>query len=318
MAVMTAPLVDPNYNNSWMHPTTAPTGNPYSAAVSQNASDYDEIMGNYRSLFGSASQNRPPQSQFSPLAARTVDFTGSSPYAPTSDFTNLKSRLSENATTGGYSGQEISDLRARGISPIRAIYAAALRNLSRQKNISGGYSPNYGALQAKLAREQSSAIGEQTIRANADIADRVASGRQSAISQLSPLVGRENELNTNINLENDRGRQRVAEINANTLNEVERINAQMKMETDRINREEANNIFSQQMNANQGMQSLYGTTPALTQTFGNQVLASNAQNLQGQQAISNAAQNRANTGLSMISNPNVWGANQSPVVRARR
>lgn len=287
---------------SWMNPTTAPTGNPYSAAVSQQAGDYDKIMGNYESLFKTGRENRAQsQSQFSPLSARTVDFQGASPYAPTQDFTNLKSKLTENSETGGYSGEEISNLRARGISPIRAIYAAALRNLSRQKNVTGGYSPNYGALQAKLAREQSSQIGEQTIRANADIADRQASGRQAAISQLSPLVGRENELSNSVTQSNAQGQQRVAELNAAEGSNVDKINAQMAMEAERLNREGATNAFQQQLGATQGMQSLYGTTPALTQTFGNQMLASNAQNLQGQQAVSGAAQNRANTGLNMIS-----------------
>lgn len=298
---MHLPAAIPQLDGGWMRASNTPTGDPYSAAVSQQAGDYDEIMGNYRSLFGSASQNRPNPAQFSPISARTMgEVTGAS-YAPTADFTSLKGRLNENATTGGYSEQEISDLRARGISPIRAIYAAALRNLSRQKNISGGYSPNYGALQAKLARESSAAIGDQTIKANADIADRQASGRQAAISMLSPLVGNENQLNANIGLENTRAKQRVAEFNASELSNVDKINAQMAMEVERMNRENSNQTFNNQLNATQGMQSLYGTTPALTQTFGNQVLASNAQNLQGQQAISSAAQNRANTGLGLIS-----------------
>lgn len=294
--------------SSWMSPTSAPTGNAYSAAVSQQAGDYDKIMGNYQSLFGNAQQTGKSQStKFSPLSAKTVGFQGSSPYAPTQDFTNLKSKLTENSETGGYSGQEISDLRARGISPIRAIYSAALRNLSRQKNVAGGYSPNYGALQAKLAREQSSQIGEQTIRTNADIADRTASGRQAAISQLSPLVGRENELSNSITQNNAQGQQRVAELNTAEMSNVDKINAEMTMEADRLNRDGSTNAFQQQLAANQGMQSLYGTTPALTQTFGNQMLASNQQNLQGQQAISSAAQNRANTGLNLIGQSKRYG-----------
>lgn len=287
--------------NSWMTPTSSPTGtgDPYSAAVHQQASDYDEIMGNYRSLFGS-SQTARPELKVNPLQAHTTSFTPQS-YSSTGSFNDLKGKLTENSETGGYSQQEISDLRARGISPIRAIYAAALRNMQRQKSLSGGYSPNYGALQTKLARESSAAIGDQTIKANADIADRVSTGRTNALSQLSPLVSRENDLTNATNASNSQGMNHTNERNAEEMSSTDRINAQIATEIERLNANNSQNAFSNQMNANQGMQSLYGTTPALTSTFGNQVLQSNAQNLQGQIATSNA--------MSRINpNPNSRGA----------
>jgi hypothetical protein len=280
---------------SWMKPSNDPSG-LYSAAVHQQGGDYDSIMGNYKTLFGQAQDTRNrPDVAYNPLSRTNVGYTPISPYSPSAGMSDLTGRLRTNADTGGYSQEELSTLRARGISPIRAIYANALRNLQKQKNLSGGYAPNYGALQAKMAREQSMQIGEQTTRVNADIADRVASGRQSALSQLSPLVSQQDQATTNINTANAQGTQRVNELNSAENARIEQ-----------MNRANSANSINQSLQANQGMQSLYGTTPALTNMFGQQVLASNAQNMQGQIAASNAAQDRANTGLSLVSNPNVW------------
>jgi hypothetical protein len=294
--------------SSWMSPTSAPTGDtgdPYSAAVHQQASDYDEIMGNYRNLFGS-SQSRP-ELKLNPLQPQQTNFTSQS-YTPTEGFNDLRSKLNTNTETGGYSPEDLNALRARGISPIRAIYAAALRNISRQKNLSGGYAPNYGALQAKLAREQSAALGDANIKVNADIADRVASGKQFALSTLAPMAAQDNQLSNAANANNAAGMNRVSEFNANARSEADRINASMLAEFERINAANANQVFDNKMNATQGMQSLYGTTPALTQTFGNQVLASNAQKMQGQTATNSAIQQGAKpVGIRGVAVPRFGG-----------
>lgn len=173
----------PNINN---------TGIPgafglYNTAVEQQAKDYDSIMSGYKGFNSSQ-----PMQNFGELAA-----------------------------TGGYSEADKSNIRERGISPIRSIYASANRDVDRQKAIQGGYSPNYGAVKAKMARDLSSQIGDQVTNVNATLAQNIAQNR--------------------IGLAPSYAAQSFAPL--------------------------------------QGQASLYGTTPALASTFGNQALQSaNLQN----------------------------------------
>lgn len=113
----------------------------------------------------------------------------------------------QTAQSGGYTPQETADVRARGISPIRSIYSSANRDVDRQRSLQGGYSPNFAATKAKMAREMSDTIANKTTDVNATLAQNIAQNRLSAVP-----------------------------------------------------------------NALHGMQGLYGTTPALASTFGNQAL----------------------------------------------
>lgn len=126
--------------------------NLYNTAVGQNAEDYSSIMKGYKDLL-----------------ARSQ--------SPTSDYTQSMGNLRELSKSGGYTPEGIAEIRARGVSPIRSIYAGANRDIDRQRSLQGGYSPNYGALKAKMARELSSSIGNQMTNINADIAQRVAGNR---------------------------------------------------------------------------------------------------------------------------------------------
>lgn len=113
--------------------------NSYANAAKRQTNDYDFIMANYKKMFDAPSST-------------PISYTGSPDV--TSAMTNLKGL----AETGGYSEQNINDIRARGISPIRSIYANAQRNLERQRVLQGGYSPNMAAATSKMAREQSDII----------------------------------------------------------------------------------------------------------------------------------------------------------------
>lgn len=115
----------------------------YNTAVGQQAGDYSRIMQGYQNL-------------------------GSNP---------AYQNLADLSTTGGYSEGDKADLRARGVSPIRSVYASANRDVDRQRALQGGYSPNYNAVKAKMAREMSDTISNQTQNVNADIASRVAQNK---------------------------------------------------------------------------------------------------------------------------------------------
>ena len=263
---------NPDFLNSYVPPVGSPTkefGNPntFTAAADQQAKDYDKIMGMYGNLYNKA--NNDPLS-FSPISAQTSNYSASP------DVTRSMSNLSELSRTGGYTDQGIQDLRERGISPIRSIYASAQRNIDRQKSLSGGYSPNYGALTAKMAREMADKIGGITTDVNAGIAQNVASNKLQAAPQYSGAAQRENEART----ASEKG-------NADIINQINQFNAQMQMNAQKSNRGEA-------FDAASGMRSLYGTTPALTNLFGNQVMQAKGSNQQQQQIDEQRSRDRLN------------------------
>ncbi len=206
----------------------------FSDAAKKQGSDYDTIMANYSKLFNS--------SPTSPIS-----------YSGSPDVTSALGNLKDLSTTGGYSDQNISDIRARGIAPIRAIYSQAQEGLNRQKAIQGGYSPGFGAASAKMAREQSNLISDKSTDINAGIAEAINRNRLAASSPYSSLASGEAGRNLD-----------VSEFNTNLAN------------TDK----------NRMLTATEGMRGLYGTTPALTSVFGNQVAQAN-QLGQGQQVINN-------------------------------
>jgi len=112
-------------------------------AINQQAGDYSNIMKGYQ------------------------DLASSPGYQNTANL----------AMSGGYSPEDISSIRERGISPIRSIYASANRDVDRQKAIQGGYSPNYAAVKAKMAREMSDTISNQETNVNAGLAERIAQNK---------------------------------------------------------------------------------------------------------------------------------------------
>lgn len=228
-----AGLTGPNYSR----PPIAPPpiyGDPgtYGKAVTRQGSDYDTIMSNYNKLFNTG-----------PIAP--ISYTGSP------DVTSATANLKDLAETGGYSEQNINDLRARGVSPIRSIYANAQQELERSRSLSGGYSPNMAAATAKMAREQSDLISGRTSDVNAGIAQNVASNRLAAASPYASLASSE----------------------AGRGLDVSKFNVGLQEED-----------LARKQAATGGMASIYGTTPAQVSVFGNQV-GEAARLGQGQQDI---------------------------------
>ena len=230
--------------------------NTFSTAVGTQAGDYDKIMDAYRQL-------GTRQTTFNPLTPQLPPG-----YTQSADTASALSSLKGLTATGGYTPEGIADIRARGIAPIRSIYSSAQRDLSRQKNLSGGYAPGMGAVTDKLAREQADIIGKTTTDVNAGIAENVARNRLAAAPQYAGTAQAE-----------DRARMAREEANANIINEINKVNESIRLQVQAANNQ---NLLS----SAEGMKSLYGTTPALAQTFGNQV-AEATQLGQNQQQINN-------------------------------
>jgi hypothetical protein len=271
----------------------------YPAAVTQTGEDYSNIMGGYQDVL------KQSPDRFADLRARIQANANRSPitfqsitpqsynYSRSTETGEGFNRLRGLAETGGYTPEELANLRERGISPIRSVYANAMRNLDRNRALGGGYSPNYAAASGRMARELSEQIAGQTTNVNAGIAERVAAGRQAAIPQFAEYAAGENELMNRIGLGNVEARNRATETNAARQLEVDRLNREretggvndlLQLEGLRGNTE---------LEALRGMQSLYGTTPALANTFGQQA----AQAAQLQQQSTGQTQQ---TGLGLI------------------
>lgn len=243
----TSPSYSASYNSS-TNPVAAQYNN-YSQGVQQNASDYNYLSDTYKNLLNKF-QSQPA------LTAPTYN-PSTYAYTPTSDYKSAYGQLSGLSQNGGYSAGDIADLRARGIDPVRAVYAQAQQNIDRQRALQGGYSPNYTAASAKLARDMAQQVSDAEQNVNAGIADKIASNKLSATNSLANLAAQESEA------ENAAG-----ERNTDITNQGKQFNIQMPLEYNQANNANNDNI----LNTLSGYRSLYGTTPALSATFGGQAL----------------------------------------------
>jgi len=105
------------------------------------------------------------------------------------DYDKLMSGYDDWSKTGGYSPDDIANIRSRAVSPIRAAYANANRDVDRQLALQGGYSPGFGTLKARLARESSSGMSDAATNANAEIAQMVNSGKRFGMQGMSQTYG---------------------------------------------------------------------------------------------------------------------------------
>lgn len=108
----------------------------------------------------------------------------------TGPYDQVQQGYSQFAQTGGFSPEDLANIRARAISPIRANYANAMRDVDRQRALQGGYSPGYGVLRQRMQREQGQAGAEATTAAEANIAQMVQSGKLAGLGGLAGLISR--------------------------------------------------------------------------------------------------------------------------------
>lgn len=130
--------------------------------------DYGNIMGLYQGML--------PQYQnlYKDLRGQYGGFLGSA---------------SNMANTGGLSDADKANLRARAISPIRAVYANSLRNVERQRALQGGYSPGYSTLMGRFNRDMGQGVSDATTNAEAAIAEMVQRGKLGGLSAWGSGLG---------------------------------------------------------------------------------------------------------------------------------
>lgn len=209
--------------------------------VSQNINDYGNIMKGYSDV---AKNNN-----FSPIS-----------YASSPDVNNALGNLQNFSNTGGYSEGDVKNIRERGISPIRAIYANANENLKRHLAISGGYSPGYAAAIAKMTRDSSQQISDTTGNVNAQLAQNIAGNKLQGSQAYGNLSSSE---------------------------------AGRNLDTARFNEEQKGNYLNRDLSIQDAKRGLYGTTPALADTFSRNALQAAQLNENSRQFDQSQAQNGA-------------------------
>jgi len=105
------------------------------------------------------------------------------------DYQKIQDQYGEFAKTGGFSDQDIANIRSRAVSPIRSLYSSAQNAIERQRSLQGGYAPNYTAAMAKMAREKSQGMSDATTNAEAEIAQMKNQGRLAGLGGMSSMYG---------------------------------------------------------------------------------------------------------------------------------
>lgn len=276
-------------------PTQSPIQSVFGSAVNQQADDYDKIFQGYESLANRANPFKPTShTALTPTFSNYIQGRG---YESSPELQGQIENLSGFSETGGFSEGDIGNIRARGVAPIRSAYANALRNLNRQKSLQGGYSPGHGAALAKFAREQGGLMSDKMTDINASIAESVNRNKLSASSMLAPLLARENENRNQFSANETAEQRRIEQHNQDLINEFNRFNEENRLNVERFNSQGEAQANDDRLQALQGMTSIYGTTPALVNTFGQQALQDRNQTIQ-------SSGQAANTGLNLISQLN--------------
>jgi hypothetical protein len=244
--------------NQQQGPMVQAMGFNYGRGTEANYGDYTDIMNQYRGIAsggdaadysGGDDGGGGGGGGYSPFTIGYTDPFKS--YAGYEDFSQ----------TGGFSPEDIANMRARGTSPVRAAYANAERNINQQRSLQGGYAPNAIAAQAKMAREQGQGMSDAMQGVEAGLAQQRQTGR---LAGLSGMYGVEQQrLGADLD---------VAKYNANAQAQAQAANNSASQSAAASRAQAAAANMDDRFRALSGMTNLYGTTPGMSNTFGNQLL----------------------------------------------
>lgn len=217
--------------------------NRFQVAADRGSEDYNNIQGGY--------QNQ----------GNTINSYLNGPgigYNPSNQNFGAYSGYQNFADTGGYSPQNIQDIRARSVAPMRATYANAQTDLDRRNVLAGGNLANYGAAKAKMSRELGYGLSDQATNIEAQLAQDIRQGRLAGLGGMT-------------NIDTSRMQEGLANASGNLQGQG--------MDSSRI----ANLLGLGNQNLS-GQTSLYGATPGQANMYGNQLANSN-QNLTSTQQL---------------------------------
>ena len=178
----------------------------------------------------------------------------------------------EFAANGGYSNQDIQELRARGMAPIRSAYGNTMMELGRANNLAGpGGAANYIAATSKAQRELPGQMADAMTGVNAKLAEDIRAGKLQGLAGLTGIGTTMGGLSSD-----EAGRE---------------LSAQMANQSAELN---ARGLYQQgKLGALSGKTGLYGTTPAMANMFANQV--AQTYGMRG-----SLEQNRNNMGIALL------------------
>src|SRR5262245_37586381 len=156
----------------------------YGRGTEANYGDYTDIMNQYRNIASGGGGGDGDGGGAG--GSYGIERWGPS-HASYNDPFKSYGGFEEFSQTGGYSPEDIANMRARGVSPIRAAYANAQQNIQRQRSLQGGYSPNAIAAQVKMAREQGQSMADATQNVEAGLAEARNRGRQFGLTGMSGI-----------------------------------------------------------------------------------------------------------------------------------
>jgi hypothetical protein len=226
--------------------------NNYSAASTRNMQDYSDIMGQYSDFYSGL--GGPTKFSYQNVAA-------TNPAEQQEAYGYLREAVPgyrDFAETGGYSDQDIQELRARGVSPIRSAYGNTMMEMNRARALGGeGGAPNYIAAASKAERELPGQMADAMTTVNASLADAIRQGKEFG---LSGLTGTGSTMGG------------LASADAARMLQAAMSNQNADLQAQSLSEQSLQNLRQSQLAALGGKTSLYGTTPGMSATFGNQAL----------------------------------------------
>lgn len=251
--------------------------NTYRQGVGQQMGDYSNIMGGYQDFNKNLLANGPRS-----YGAQSVSVNR--PAELTEGYGYLREAAPgyrNFAETGGYSPTDIQELRARGISPIRSAYSNSMMELNRARSLGGaGGSPNYIAALSKMQRDVPEQMAGAMTGVNAQLADAIRQGKLSGLAGLTGIGSTMGGLASD-----ESGRQLQAGI----------ANQGADLQAQGLNAQSLGDWQNAQLASLGGQTNLYGTTPAMAATFGNQALNAYGQRFGAEDARNNLGLGYLNT-----------------------
>lgn len=261
--------------------------NNYQNAVGQNVQDYGNIMGGYQNFSNDISKQGPTKFGFERVSAERPAELGEA-------YGYLRETVPgyrDFAQTGGYSPTDIQELRARGISPIRSAYGNTMMELNRARALGGETgAPNYIAAASKAQREMPGQMADAMTGVNAQLADAIRQGKLAGLSGMAGVGSTMGGLSSQ-----EAGRMLQAAMS----------NQNADLQAQQLSEQSLQALRGLQLDALRGQTSLYGTSPGLASTFGNQALDAYRNRIQLEQL-------RNQTGLGLLgSQISAYGGQQA-------
>lgn len=228
--------------------------NNYNEGAARNKADYGNIMGQYQDW--RKNLKGPSNFSYQTVKAERPQELGES-------YGYLREAMPgyrNFAETGGYSPRDIQELRARGISPIRAAYGNTMRELDRSRSLGGnGGSANYIAARSRAQRELPEQMANSMTNVNAGLAESIRQGKEFGLSGITGTGATMGGLSSQ---------------EANRMLQASLANQGADLQSQGMREQSLQNYNQNQLAGIGGQAGLYGTTPGLASTFGNQALSS--------------------------------------------